>query len=96
MEIVVQRGTPPREIDVEKLADCQKPGYLNLKIKLKLISLYPQISRDLINDAIDHIDLVPFTTLKNSDQKLLLANIIKYQLMIRGIDADINTICNIF
>lgn len=96
MEIVVQRGIPPRQINVGNLADCQKPGYLNLKIKLELISMYPQVSRDLINDAIDHIDLVPFTTLKNTDQKLLLANIIKYQLMIRGVEIDVDKLCNIF
>ena len=41
MEIVVRRGN--REtIDQSNLSPKQKPGYLNLKIKLKLDSLFNQ------------------------------------------------------
>lgn len=86
MQIVVQKGN--REtIDQSKLSQKQKPGYLNLKIKLKLDSLFGgTITHSLIEDAVNCVDLYPFIELKNDDQKLLLMNLIKYQFMIRGVD----------
>ena len=86
MEIVVRRGD--REtIDQSNLSPKQKPGYLNLKIKLKLDSLFNQsVNHQLIEDAVNCIDLYPFTKIENNDQRLLLLNLIKYQFMIRGVD----------
>ena len=86
MEIVVRRGN--REtIDQSNLSPKQKPGYLNLKIKLKLDSLFKgSVNHQLIEEAVNCIDLHPFTKIENNDQKLLLINLIKYQFMIRGVD----------
>ena len=90
MQIVIKKGDQPNQIDVNNLNDNQKPGYLNLRLKLRLIDRYPNLSKDLVNDAIDKIDLAPFISAHNADQKMLLFNIIKYQLMIRGVDIDIS------
>lgn len=87
LRVVVERGDRQNIIS-DNLSPKQKPSYLNLKIKVRLSELLAQaqVPAELINDAIDHIDLGPFIRIDNEDQLLLLVNIIKYQLIVRGVD----------
>lgn len=104
MEVTVVRGSSyisdTNKIDPHKLSREQEQEYIGLVIKTKLIEAFNgSVPRVILDEALSLIDYSKFSDINNlnQDSKLLLENLIKYQLFIRNInfeDIDIGTIIN--
>lgn len=94
MEITVVRGSSyisdNSKIDPSYLTKEQLSDYIALVIKTKVIEAYNgKVPTLKLDEALSGINYLNYSNhLTDNNQRLLLENIIKYQLFIHGIDTN--------
>lgn len=95
MKLAIVRGSTylsdNNKINPNYLTNKQLSDYIALVVKSKVIETYDgTVPTKILDEALSGINYDNYcgNNLNNDEQRLLLANIIKYQLFIYGIDTN--------